>query len=96
MARIHRRVGLMLAGCVACALPGVTLADDEAPPRSHALQDFVSGARALLQGRFSPSIDDVAALAHPVLRHRIALTYGARAEGVTLTSIIDRLIGLLG
>jgi MoxR-like ATPase len=53
-------------------------------------------SRALLQGRFSPSIDDVAALAHPVLRHRIALTYGARAEGVTLTSIIDRLIGLLG
>lgn len=39
----------MLAGCVACALPGVTLADDEAPPRSHAFQDFVSGARALLQ-----------------------------------------------
>jgi len=37
-------------------------------------------ARALLQGRLSPSIDDVVALAHPVLRHRIALTYSARAE----------------
>jgi MoxR-like ATPase len=53
-------------------------------------------ARALIEGRLSPSIDDVVALAHPVLRHRIALNYGARAEGVTLTSVINRLIGLLG
>jgi MoxR-like ATPase len=53
-------------------------------------------ARALLQGRLSPSIDDVVALAHPVLRHRIALTYSARAEGVTLAAVIDRLVALLG
>jgi len=53
-------------------------------------------ARALLQGRLSPSIDDVAALAHPVMRHRIALTYGARAEGITLAAVIDRLVALLG
>jgi MoxR-like ATPase len=57
---------------------------------------LASRARALLQGRFSPSIEDVAALAHPVLRHRVALNYGARAEGITLSSIIDRLIGQLG
>jgi MoxR-like ATPase len=65
-------------------------------PRAGLALMLASRARALLQGRFSPSIDDVAALAHPVLRHRIALNYGARAEGVTLASIIDRLIGQLG
>lgn len=65
-------------------------------PRAGQALMLASRARALLQGRFSPSIDDVAALAHPVLRHRIALNYGARAEGVTLSSIIDRLIGQLG
>jgi MoxR-like ATPase len=47
--------------------------------------------RALLQGRLSPSIEDVVALAPPVLRHRMALTFTARAEGLTLDQIIDRL-----
>nr|WP_298686863.1 MoxR family ATPase [uncultured Dongia sp.] len=65
-------------------------------PRAGQALMLASRARALLQGRYSPSIDDVAALAHPVLRHRIALNYGARAEGVTLGNIIDRLIGQLG
>ena len=65
-------------------------------PRAGQALMLASRARALMQGRFSPSIEDVAALAHPVLRHRIALNYGARAEGVTLGSIIDRLIGQLG
>ncbi len=64
-------------------------------PRAGQALMLASRARALMQGRFSPSIDDVAALAHPVLRHRIALNYSARAEGATLTSIIDRLIGQL-
>jgi MoxR-like ATPase len=49
-------------------------------------------ARALLDGRFAPSTDDVAALAHPVLRHRMALNFSARAEGTTLTDIIGRLV----
>ncbi|WP_374368062.1 AAA family ATPase [Dongia sp.] len=65
-------------------------------PRAGQALMLASRARALMQGRFSPSIEDVAALAHPVLRHRVALNYGARAEGVTLSSIIDRLIGQLG
>ena len=38
-------------------------------------------ARALLDGRLAPSIDDVLALAEPVLKHRMALTFAARAEG---------------
>jgi MoxR-like ATPase len=50
-------------------------------------------ARALLQGRLVPGPDDVAALAHPVLIHRMALGFAARAEGQTLTGLIDRLVG---
>ena len=65
-------------------------------PRAGQALMLATRARALIQGRFSPSIDDVVALAHPVLRHRIALTYGARAEGVTATAIIDRLIAEIG
>jgi MoxR-like ATPase len=48
-------------------------------------------ARALLQGRLSPSPDDVIALAGPVLRHRMALNFAARAEGMTVDQIIARL-----
>jgi MoxR-like ATPase len=50
-------------------------------------------ARALLDGRLSPSLDDVAALAQPVLRHRMALNFSARAEGVGLPGVIDGLVG---
>ena len=52
-------------------------------------------ARALLDGRLAPSLDDVAALAHPVLRHRMALSFAARAEGVALATIIDGLAARL-
>ncbi len=50
-------------------------------------------ARALIQGRLAPSLDDVAALAEPVLKHRMALTFSARAEGETIRDIIARLVG---
>ena len=48
-------------------------------------------ARALIEGRLSPSIDDVVALAQPVLRHRMAITFAARAEGLTVAAVIERL-----
>ena len=48
-------------------------------------------ARALIEGRLAPSSDDVAALAGPVLRHRMALNFAARAEGLTIPTVIDRL-----
>jgi MoxR-like ATPase len=57
---------------------------------------LASRARALLQGRLSPSVDDVAALARPVLRHRMALSFSARADGIALTDVIDRLVGTIG
>jgi MoxR-like ATPase len=49
-------------------------------------------ARALLDGRLAPSVADVAALARPVLTHRMALSFAARARGETLPTIIDRVV----
>jgi MoxR-like ATPase len=52
-------------------------------------------ARALLAGRFAPNLDDVAALAEPVLQHRMALTFAARAEGVGVAEVIARAVARL-
>lgn len=60
------------------------------PRASQALMLAVR-ARALIDGRFSPSIEDVKVLAAPVLRHRMALNFSARAEGVTVSGVIERL-----
>jgi MoxR-like ATPase len=60
------------------------------PRASQALMLTVR-VRALLQGRLAPSVEDVIALAPPVLRHRMALTFTARAEGVGLDQVIERL-----
>jgi len=60
------------------------------PRASQALMLTVR-VKALLEGRLSPSVDDVLELAGPTLRHRMALNFAARAEGVTLPSLIDRL-----
>jgi MoxR-like ATPase len=48
-------------------------------------------AKALIDGRLAPSVDDVIALAEPILKHRMALTFAARAEGTTLLSVIKTL-----
>ncbi len=60
-------------------------------PRASQSLMLAARARAVLDGRFSPSIDDVLALAPPVLRHRMALNFAARADGVTLDHVIGRL-----
>lgn len=60
------------------------------PRASQALMLAVR-VRALLDGRLAPSIEDVTALAGPTLRHRMATTFGARAEGITVDMIIERL-----
>jgi MoxR-like ATPase len=65
-------------------------------PRASQSLMLACRARALLTGRPSPSIDDVAALAHPILQHRMALTFAARADGATITDVIDRLVARLG
>ncbi len=60
-------------------------------PRASQAMMLGARARAVIQGRLAPSVDDVLALAHPILRHRMALSFAARAEGVRLRSIIDKL-----
>jgi len=65
-------------------------------PRASQALALAVRARALLDGRLAPSVDDVLALAHPVLGHRMAPTFTARADGVTLPAIIDRLIESVG
>ncbi|AXQ92481.1 MoxR family ATPase [Cereibacter azotoformans] len=49
-------------------------------------------ARALLSGRLAPSVEDVAALARPVLSHRMQLNFAARARGESLAGVIDRVV----
>ena len=64
-------------------------------PRASQALMLGSRARALLQGRLSPSLDDVAALLGPVFRHRMALNFTARADGHTIEGAIERLSGLI-
>ena len=65
------------------------------PRASQALMLAVR-ARALLEGRFAPSIDDVIDLAEPILKHRMALTFAARADGETIEAVIGRLRARIG
>ncbi len=60
-------------------------------PRASQALMLATRARAVLEGRLAPSVDDVLALAGAVLRHRMALNFSARADGVTIDQVIDRL-----
>jgi MoxR-like ATPase len=77
------------------AAEGRLIAWGPSPRASQALMLAVR-ARALLDGRYAPSIDDVLALAEPVLKHRMALTFAARADGETILGVIGRLKALIG
>jgi MoxR-like ATPase len=72
-------------------LPGTPLANKlvwgPGPRASQALMLAIR-ARALIDGRLAPSLDDVVALAEPVLKHRMALSFAARAEGETIAKIV--------
>ena len=91
-----------ILGLVRSARPGPENGDigkliswGPSPRASQALM-LVARARALLDGRLAPSIDDVIALAEPVLKHRMALTFAARADGETVTGVIRRLVSRIG
>ncbi|QXT39576.1 AAA family ATPase [Gymnodinialimonas ceratoperidinii] len=58
-------------------------------PRAAQALMLTARARALLDGRLAPSVEDIAALARPVLGHRMALSFAARAEGLVLEQVID-------
>lgn len=61
-------------------------------PRAGQALMLCARARALYQGRLAPSLDDVHALAEPVLEHRMALTFAARAEGMSVRDVIAGLV----
>jgi MoxR-like ATPase len=72
-----------------------TIAWGPSPRASQSLMLAVR-ARALLDGRLAPSIDDVIDLAEPILKHRMALTFTARAEGQSIEAVIGRLKARIG
>jgi MoxR-like ATPase len=95
---VGETVAEAILGLVRSARPGEGAAEVDAsvawgpgPRASQALMLTVR-ARALLQGRLSPSLDDVEALAAAVLQHRMAVTFAARADGVAVTDLIERAI----
>ncbi len=63
-----------------------------AGPRASQYLILAAKARAVLQGRFHVATEDVKAVAHPVLRHRVLANFAAEAEGMTSDKIIDRLL----
>jgi len=65
-------------------------------PRAAQALMLACRARAVLQGRLAPSTEDVVALAQPVLRHRMALSFAARADGLRLPDVIDQIAAPLG
>ena len=65
-------------------------------PRASQALSLAVRARALLSGRTAPGTDDVIALAAPVLRHRLALGFAARAEGRTVDGLVGEMTARLG
>jgi MoxR-like ATPase len=63
-----------------------------AGPRASQYLILGAKARAVLEGRLAPSLEDVGAMARPVLRHRIITNFQAEAAGVDSVGIIDRLL----
>jgi MoxR-like ATPase len=63
-----------------------------AGPRASQYLILGAKARAILLGRYAPDIDDVKAVALPVLRHRLVTNFNAEAEGVSTINIVDRLL----
>ncbi len=60
-------------------------------PRASQALMLACRARAVIHGRLAPSVDDVVALAPPVLRHRMALNFAARADGIAVESVIAQM-----
>ena len=61
-------------------------------PRACQTMIIAGKVRALLNGRFHVTVEDIEALAHPILRHRLVPTFNAEAEGITVDAIIDQII----
>ena len=90
----------MILDLVRACRPDDEMAGDEVRknvswgPGPRAAQAFMLTVRAaaLLDGRLAPTLDDVADMARPVLMHRMALSFAAKARGETLGSLIDSVV----
>jgi len=67
-----------------------------AGPRASQYLILGSKARAILQGRHTPDLSDLKALAGPVLRHRIVPSFAAEAEGISAIHIVEQLVAQMG
>src|SRR5260221_10605150 len=65
-------------------------------PRASQALMLVARARALIDRRLLPSIDDVVAMAEPILKHRMALTFAARADGESIEGVVGKLKTRIG
>jgi MoxR-like ATPase len=63
-----------------------------AGPRASQYLILGAKARAILGGRHTPDIDDVRAVARPVLRHRLVTNFSAEAEGISTVEIVNKLL----
>jgi MoxR-like ATPase len=66
-----------------------------AGPRASQYLVVAAKARAILSGRFVATVEDVRALARPVLRHRVLPNFTAESEGVTSVKVVDQLLALV-
>ncbi len=66
-----------------------------AGPRASQYLILGAKARAILGGRYTPTIDDVRAVALPVLRHRLVTNFNAEADGVSTADIVDKLLKII-
>ncbi|CUS96074.1 AAA family ATPase [Candidatus Kryptobacter tengchongensis] len=66
-----------------------------AGPRASQYLILGAKARAILDGRFTPTIDDVRAVALPVLRHRLVTNFNAEADGVSTVEIVEKLLKII-
>jgi MoxR-like ATPase len=66
-----------------------------AGPRASQYLVVAAKARAVLQGRFAATVEDVRSLALPVLRHRVLPNFAAESEGITSTRIVQQLLELV-
>jgi MoxR-like ATPase len=63
-----------------------------AGPRASQALILAAKARAVLDGRYAAEIDDVRALALPIMRHRLVMSFRAEAEGVRASTVIEELL----
>ena len=66
-----------------------------AGPRASQYLVLGAKARAVLQGRYAASVDDVRALAQPVLRHRVLPNFTAESEGITAEQLVEQVLELV-